>query len=570
MKIYITENQKNKLFLIQEGISDKLYHFTDIESVESILKNNMIALSMSANRADAKHKTKFFYLSCQRSKNNKLGYAHSKSNKKMHDITLEYEYLSSCRIELDGYKLKSDGYKGGPVDYWNAKGDQMGLEAAKKMGLYNQVPGPYSILRQQKNNTYFEMEDRFVSSKPYIENASRYIVRIDIFDVNGMCKTYEKCINYGKQNNIAVFVYDNINNYNMQNDKFINTNNYITKKSEIIFDDYLNAENVFKSLEDLKTTAKNFNISFDTILHKFNIIPQNIETDFQNEIFKIREARDFVKRNGSLKRRIHDYLIYWVSLYVAHEKENSNDKINEIINKFDLKKFIDENDFDSIIEKSNYPSNYIRNFISLDDEDFFRHLPSKYLKEYEEEFSNVSFQDIKNILGFVTFILNLYNVSCFSRLRNKIENPPKEKPIKMDSVNCVEIVYFYDETNRSVLLGEHKFTDYFHLDQIIRDLTTIMIDYGNIKVDYYDFDPINHKSKNNWSFISYISHTLSKCNIYDGVLLLDKILTKKNWDYMFGFYAKPLTITLNNLYDYRSNFSFSDGFEIEKRLNGWS
>ena len=119
MIIHLTESIFHKLFLT-EGFSDTTYHYCSIDSLYGMLKDGDIKLTMSSNRSDAYHKTKLFYLSTQRSKSVRFGYARNSG--------------SECRVELDGYQLKADGYEGMPLDYWGAsmgKQSDIGLNSPR-------------------------------------------------------------------------------------------------------------------------------------------------------------------------------------------------------------------------------------------------------------------------------------------------------------------------------------------------------------------------------------------------------------------------------------------------------
>jgi arsenate reductase-like glutaredoxin family protein len=129
----------NKVKEALAGISDILYHATQIPNATNILKENKFTLTFVSGADDAqKPQTKYYYLSTTRSK---LGSYHAGTR-------------IGTILVLDGRKL-SHNYVGNPVDYW-------GREFRK--------------VAPSKN----EMEDRIWSDKPFIKPAAKYIKEIHI------------------------------------------------------------------------------------------------------------------------------------------------------------------------------------------------------------------------------------------------------------------------------------------------------------------------------------------------------------------------------------------------------
>lgn len=99
---------ESQIGLLAESLSSKLYHFTSINALFEILKNNEMfcqsSLAGSADDMDNKYK---FYISFSRTKNANEGFG---SN---------YNRNGSARIEFDGNKL-NQRFKGAPVNYWGA------------------------------------------------------------------------------------------------------------------------------------------------------------------------------------------------------------------------------------------------------------------------------------------------------------------------------------------------------------------------------------------------------------------------------------------------------------------
>lgn len=125
--------------IINEGLSDVLWHKTYINQLNNILKTDKFILSSVGDSTSDKIGKKQFYLSTARSRTSHYFGAG--------DFTVF--------IELDGRKL-GQRYKGMPVDYW-------------------QYPMTTTDMMTSK-----EMEDRVVSDKPEIPNASSYIKSVSI------------------------------------------------------------------------------------------------------------------------------------------------------------------------------------------------------------------------------------------------------------------------------------------------------------------------------------------------------------------------------------------------------
>ena len=133
-----------KIEHILEGISQKLYHLTDIGNAAKILATNRFRLTpdigTKSEIALRSSKKKVYYLSTARNLSS--------------DFFQKSSRMSGVIFVLDGQKL-AHNYSGGPVDYW----------------------GPDF---RKIDPTRHEMEDRIFSAKPYIENASEYIKEIHV------------------------------------------------------------------------------------------------------------------------------------------------------------------------------------------------------------------------------------------------------------------------------------------------------------------------------------------------------------------------------------------------------
>lgn len=184
--------KENENDLLTEGLSDILYHFTHISNLISILKYNRFATSSNlGSTADSwKDKGRYYFFSTQRTKG-MSGYG---------------SHHGTVAIVLDGRKLNQT-YKGFATDYWNW---------SKKMKDYSNKSDYINALKSEEN------EDRIVTNKPYIDNASKYIIEIHVEakenDREFMTKEdMEAIIGYSKSYNIPVFFYDNERDFKLQN-----------------------------------------------------------------------------------------------------------------------------------------------------------------------------------------------------------------------------------------------------------------------------------------------------------------------------------------------------------------
>ena len=204
------------------------------------------------------------------------------------------------------------------------------------------------------------MEDRIESTKPFIKNASKYIKRIDILDVGGVGVEYSDCIHLGKQIGIPVYVYKNIEDFNMQNDNF-------EKKQ-------------YKYVAD------------------------------ENEI----DVTNFIEH---IKYILSPYVALYVDSFKLLNRTDKEQKAKEIIDKFHLNKFIDENTFFDIIYKSTnkvfeleYDLNNRTNFVKF--------LAREYLLDYTPS-KEITFDDVSNVLRFINYVLKLYKVKNIDELLKK-------------------------------------------------------------------------------------------------------------------------------------------------------
>lgn len=171
-------NESSEKRILKETLLPEEYHATHLPNIIDILKTNTINLSAAfVSIADNKG-GKPFFLSLSRTKSPKLSYGQKYVYGQNH-------HTGFGRIVFDGRKLNNN-FKSIPVDYWQDSG----------------------------KGSSFEYEDRIITDKPYIKNIRNYILGIEIMTAyrEHEVEYISKIMDLGKQHNIPIYVYDNINN----------------------------------------------------------------------------------------------------------------------------------------------------------------------------------------------------------------------------------------------------------------------------------------------------------------------------------------------------------------------
>lgn len=231
-------NIKHYDHFITEGISNFVYHFTGLSAVIGMLQTDrMIASAAMANDADGasyygddeakdakvkrdaakavkaanwhhdadlpeveltrddeyrkynyQNRGKHFYISFQRTRNAKMGYAGSLGQ-------------GVC-ITFDGRKLMTR-YKGTAIDYWRRN---------RNLSFWQK---PEDLNRQN------ELEDRLTLDEPYVKNVTKYITEIHLMVWTGgvFRKNYLELEELCREKNIPVYFYDNEKYYSIHDKK---------------------------------------------------------------------------------------------------------------------------------------------------------------------------------------------------------------------------------------------------------------------------------------------------------------------------------------------------------------
>lgn len=133
--------------ILVEGISNIVYHFSDMNNIKSIITSDTFKLSSTlAKSSEGEINKKYFYLSTTRSRVGSYHYSHGMKQSLRSHVAM---------FKLDGRAL-SAVVGGTAVDYWGRD---------------------FRLAEPTKN----EMEDRIVTDKPEIKNASKYILSLECY-----------------------------------------------------------------------------------------------------------------------------------------------------------------------------------------------------------------------------------------------------------------------------------------------------------------------------------------------------------------------------------------------------
>lgn len=190
--------------LLQERLSSVLYHFTSVNNLLSIIKEDRFILSTSySGSSDDWGGKKKFFISFTRQRNGKIGYSRT----------------NMVRISFNG-DLLNQRFSGKAIDYW---GDSMG-----KQHYFRKRKEGELIDRFQSDT---ESEDRLFYDDPVIDNISKYITRVDIFwnpdrkwcSSNNALVMLQELFKYNDiKTKLNIYIYDNEDEFNKQSQNVIN------------------------------------------------------------------------------------------------------------------------------------------------------------------------------------------------------------------------------------------------------------------------------------------------------------------------------------------------------------
>lgn len=336
-------NEAVRSVLLNEGLSDILYHFTSVANGYSICKEDTIYLqSAYAKESDNYDKKRKFYLSCTRLFNSSFGYASKFSN-------------GGVRIKLDGRKL-AQKFKGKPINYWNGMNDKFYYykhlpknheEYENSIRWYvNQFKKKHPEATEDEIEHFInhnfnssaqkhidnETEDRFFSYEPSITNAHEYILSVDVLMPNFTVNPNSKKIVYAFFNTTKlrrlVKVYDNVEDFNKINGKHYDLGNYYDLMGDDVYDNVYNSHAIpndenrsyRNTVEALKYTilfisyanhdfdGKNFAKMVSNLIQKYELTRYSRQI---GDIVKEKKTWNYTLRNigehlNSLRRDLSD------------------------------------------------------------------------------------------------------------------------------------------------------------------------------------------------------------------------------------------------------------------------
>ena len=329
IKAIITEELK----MLNEAVSDIVYHYTYTPNLLGILKTNKFVASTNiGSTADAlKDKGRSFFFSTQRTKG-KSGYAKN--------------HGTDIGIVLDGRKLNQN-YKGFPTDYWNW---------SKKRSDYDSDSNYREALQSS------ELEDRIVTNKPYIDDASRYILEIHVLvktDNSYVDKTIlHKIQSLATQHNLPIYFYTNINDFALQNKSKAIPLDSINIPDKLNTYDEGNRSMMYNFAEIASLILLNDNNKNQEKI--FNLLKLTLEKENRPEAYKTfyNEIRDKIKDlSRSWNTSYQDDIYRSTSATIHNHRGNPNPEFRQLLKYLgDDMRYIGTNNLKSYINKKLIPN----------------------------------------------------------------------------------------------------------------------------------------------------------------------------------------------------------------------
>lgn len=394
--------------LLNEGLSEIVYHFTNLDRANKIVSSNQFNLTnVGAGKADSQiNRGKLYYFSTTTSRHHNIGYAAS----------LQSNGLS--RFTLNGNKLNNN-YKSTRVDYWGMPKDPSSYPSSAGEGksLYKHIS------RQN------ELEDRIITDKNTIKSANKYINTLEVLVLSEEVKklagtTKTLCENNG----IIFFCYDDINTFNGSiKEKAISVDSsdeldlggkeyvgpysglfaFLVYKNEDKIDTYINGlksigvntESLLEESKDMLEKLNYYLIPNDDyyLTDLANVLNSNLHNEKRTSDPGMRYLIDQIMRDmRSLKVNVvKDYL----KAKIWKGKKNQDQYNLELANKFN--QFIDKEFNDMLIE---FERNNYNGEIGGQDYNLAKYQPlldvfsyyHKRLKEYVSEYLRTNTSLYKN------------------------------------------------------------------------------------------------------------------------------------------------------------------------------
>ena len=184
-------------YVLNEGVSDIVYHFTTMKALSNILKTNTIKFSTAQTATDKRLQPEGYpyYLSLTRQSSPNVGYAKMKNRPLRVN---EGEYKRPKTSQLQNFEIKPLIRRKNIVSVdKNAADDNLSPKQQYSKRVQNLVTPTYKVknddgtltyildknqeYNRNKISQYSESEDRIFSKTKYFENVFDYIIRIDVF-----------------------------------------------------------------------------------------------------------------------------------------------------------------------------------------------------------------------------------------------------------------------------------------------------------------------------------------------------------------------------------------------------
>lgn len=484
--------------LVTEGISDKTYHYCSLPTLYKILETGKLKMTFSSNHADAYHKTKLFYLSTQRSKNNRLGYAGNGKRE--------------VRIELDGYSLKANGYEGIPIDYWRGsmgKQSDIGLNASRLPDINREFSDQdkRDITASQGRSSNFEFEDRIFSSKPYI--PINYINRVDclITDIQPIDRDI---LLKSQETGISVYFYNNEKDFVMQTENTVN-NEVLKAEGEREANDFGN-DTKWRQERNAELCTElcclllyyNYHNNYDSSTG----IGETTLSELKSILDKFNLGMYYDYASQNLKYKMNNFSILI-------------DDLSNSIRKLNTDSWTKSDQSDDIMMLAQYVLN---------------HYGCKSLIELKIYFAKHPWQRERPVN-----VKMVEQVPCIA-LTWEGEEPRIYKGNRL----------FWDY--------EFPWSDeqmfYSEIEQIV-ERNQWAKDNG---YDDVEDVKIHHNSKDNTSFLKYIQHLMhnKKLTAFEGVTILSKIMSEGDMVKTFGYSVKPIMIDKDKMIELENNINWND------------
>lgn len=277
--------QSFKVFWESRNPLNRLYHKTGTKSLLDILGSNEFKLTVinsEFERFKIDRRTKKYYSRNTPVYNYKKNYYMSTA-RSMYNFYYNIGYHRPFAIlELDGSKI-SDKYEIIPVEYWHVS--------------------------NTSERSRDETEDRIISTKPTIRDASKYITRIFIYrgDQN---EIEQKRIDVAVNSGIPVYVFRNVNDLFLKNIKKAEPqethNQEVSPREYYVHPDSPDTKKKIKELEDLYNFITNPTIeNREKIKHT---ITSADEMFYNTSNSKVQEIREVVFKFQELQRKTNKSL----------------------------------------------------------------------------------------------------------------------------------------------------------------------------------------------------------------------------------------------------------------------